>query len=198
MKSFIKMTFLLITGILAQVANADDIYLKNGAILKNCLVKDTTENKIKFNTSTGYRFINLLIVVKIEYLPFDSTKDTEMIYPTFRPSESNLEPLKIENISTTKYKYPNIHFLSVTALGLVVTWDGFARVSNLQNSIDANNKFAKLLHIEIDNSSLQSEKTRATVMGIVGIGVTLFSTFYSLERVEIKSDGKSLSLAYSF
>lgn len=181
--------------IVAQSSKSDDVYLRTGITITNCLVMDTVENKVKIlanGSEIFYGTDKIMHIIKKKYNPetrteFNSYQET---------AEHNVNATQSNN--TIQYKYPKIPLLSVALLSAIVGWDGLARVGNIQDAMDANDKISKLLKPPIDNSYLESEKTRATIIGIVGLSVALVVTIYSLEKVEIKTDGKSLSLAYSF
>ncbi len=80
MKLFWKyVVFIFLVGIIVQSSKADDIYLKDRTVIKNCQVKDTIANQVRVVTSYGERFFLLILIAKIDFLPFDSSQNTRLI-----------------------------------------------------------------------------------------------------------------------
>jgi hypothetical protein len=61
---------------------ADDVYLKNGQVIKNCQVQDTINNKVKIVTTlkgNGERIIVINSIFRIVVTPFNPQKETEIV-----------------------------------------------------------------------------------------------------------------------
>jgi len=194
---------------------SDVIYSIHGFVYHNVKVIKTTTTtsglllNYQYYDSIKARIINRSLpieeVLKFEHSDFDSTRGMiiETLFKTSLPDssvKSSIGKRQIYNnpFSVYKTEYPNRYFLIVSAISIGLTWDFISRSDNIQKQIDINNDLAKKINIKIDNSGLESEKTRTIVIGVICAASTIASLIYSFQSVEIKTDGKSLSMSYKF
>lgn len=109
----------------------------------------------------------------------------------------------VKNLTAPKKEYPNLIWFSVSALSLVTAWEYFSAASYYQNLIESNDKLNDYykkynVALSIDNAPYESAKTRATVIGIACTVSTVLTTIHALKSVDIKTDGKSISMQYTF
>lgn len=127
MKNVIALSFILAS--FHSDSFADDVFLRNGQVIKNCKVLDTVETRVRVYTTQRERIIPLVSIVSIIIAPFDSTKESEVVTFGVLPEPST-------NASLITYNYPNILLLPVSAVALVLAWDYFAQASDLTDAIN--------------------------------------------------------------
>jgi hypothetical protein len=204
-------TTLNITILLAFVlsnAQADDIRFRNGQTLKNCLVLDTLGTRVKIKTSEGERLFPFSTIDEIVKSAFDSSRTSYILDADGSPistkraeQPSNIEiqtPTDHTYISEKAYTYPNTFLLPLSAIALGLAWDYFAQVSDIQDAIDASNKSASQSNVQIDNSNLESEKTRKTILGVTFLAAGIINTVFAFKRVEVTATSNSIGLSYKF
>ena len=190
MKRTLKILSLI--SLWCYLSYGDEVYLRNGQILRNCHVADTTESKVRIETSTGIRTFPLVVIDKIVKSSYDPQK------PTFVQNEDGslqtldstkvvshedsqaltiVSPLPIETASTT---YPNLYLLPVSFVSFGLAWDYLQTASEIQDSPD------------------NSIKNRKTVLGVVFLAAGVINTVFALKTVEVKASSNSLGLVYHF
>ena len=172
---------------------ADDVYLKGGQVIKNCQVKDTVNNRVRIITTQREVSFSIYSISRIVVSQFVPNVETEISGATNINAPENLAPS-----STINYDYPNAMLLPVSAVAFGLAWDYFAQVSDIQNAIDANNNLASQTKIQIDNSNLQNQKTRKTILGVTFLAAGVINTVFALKRVEVTATNNSIGLAYKF
>jgi len=218
-------SLILVSLLLLQLCSADDIYLKDGAILKNVKLLEYRNQFGKqsciFLFNGREYFYAVDVIEKIDPVPYDpaavsvrekTTPGDVLSSPNsqqqFAPLQKDTLKLLYERLATfyapPKKVYPNLIWLSVSAISAVIAWDAFSDVGDIQDNIDVieQNRIAQkaILGIDVspDNSRYESAKARKSVLGVISLAAGIASFSYSIQSVEIKSDGKSLSLAYHF
>jgi hypothetical protein len=170
----------------------DDVYIRNGQILRNCHVIETTSTKVRIITSGNERIIPLVTIDKIVISPYDPSKPT--IVQNLDGSFQNIDTTKIlshddaqsnigipqSNNQQVTVSYPNMYLLPLSFVAFGLAWDYFQDASL------------------IDGSSAQSMKTRKTILGWTFFTAGILNTAFVLKVVEIKSTSSSLSLVYHF
>lgn len=164
-------------------------------------------------------------ILRIDPIPYDASKQSIRENPT-RARKDSIErtnlPTKEDSLKAlfnrfqqvpkektiaiyeTEYTQPNIHWLAISVLSFGLSWDFFSRAGDYQDMIDASQPQTITVGNQTytvgggDTSYLESGKTRMTILGMVSIGVGIFSAIHGFEKVEIKTDGKSLTLAVNF
>jgi len=222
MKNFINGIMFVL---LLQVCSADDIYLKDGTVIKNVKFLEYRKN---FGQLAGFflfnnkeYFYNVDIISRIDPVPYDPASASvrgklspvDLVFTPLVPPQVEQRPkdtLKIlyERLATLyappRKVYPNLIWLSVTALSMMIALDAFSAADDFQDQIDYNEnlriawKKAFDVDLQIDNSTLESAKTRKSALGIISLCAGIASFSYSIQSIEVKSDGSSLSLAYHF
>jgi len=199
--------------------SADDIYLKTGTVLRNVQwigFKERFSQQHAFFLYNGKEeSVNTDVFLRVDVIPFDSTVSSsrEIISDSTRLTIAGLhdkpktgndslkqlyEKISGEHIAPRK-TYPNSSWYYVAILSAGLSWDFFSRVGDVQVTIDAFEKYNKATSNNFyDTSELRTSKTRYLILGgLCGAGA-IYSFGYAITGVEIKTDGKSLSLAYNF
>jgi hypothetical protein len=187
---------------------ADDIQLRNGQTLKNCLVVDTIGTRIIVNTSEGQKSIPLTSIEKIIKSELNSSQptyilnadgSTKALTQASKTDESHIQiTTKSDYFTERKYSYPKIFLLPISAITFGLAWDYFSQVGDIQDVIDYNNKSAELSKTQVDNSKLESQKSRKTVLGITFLVAGIVNAVFAFERVEVTSTSNSVGLSYKF
>jgi len=204
-------TTLIITALLALLlftARADDVRFRNGQTLKNCLVLDTLGSRIKVKTSDGDRLFPLTSIDNILKSQFDSTQtsmvqnrngSTQTLIQVEQPFDVNIQTRSQHIYVPEKhYDYPNSILLPLSAVAFGLAWDYFSQAGDIQDAIDANNSLASALKIQIDNSRLESQKSRKSILGVTFIAAGILNTVFALRRVEVTTTNNSIGLSYKF
>lgn len=181
-----------------KVALPDEIYLKNGSIIKNVVVKDTLENKLQFVTSSGDGFdhccrsILLSRIDSVVRKPFDKYKPSGIENENNFPSQSETRLFQEPVQPPRSLSYPNIILLPVSILSFGLAWDYFEQVDDIGETID---NFKK---VQSNTSSLETTKSRKTILGIGFLIVGVLNTVISLQSVEVNASENSIKLSYKF
>jgi len=203
-----KNYFLPLLFIVPLFSHADDVYRKNGSVIKNCTVRDTTGTSVIIlfykkstylfseETSSTIQSIPLRWVDRIVVAPYDSTKSSEVVGPSLADSSAYNSTFPVIQGST--YTHPNIKLLPISFVCAALTWDYFKQADDISRTIDANNKFAKSLGLKIDNTDLESQRTRKKIFAFTFLAAGIVNTFFTFESVEVKAGPNSFSLSYTF
>jgi len=225
-----KITLIVIV-LLSQFSAADDVYMRTGSVLRNVkyigIVKtaDTyyqfegvdrlrripVSNVITIDSSvafdpTGKSFMETMSdSLKVVYELIEEPKtQPALIYRLSGSGKDSVDgPVIPESMIGVKKHYPNLIWLSVSAISAITSWEYFNAVGYYQSQIENNDNWNKYFSdiksdIRISNESLKSAKTRATIIGVISSAAFSFSFVHAITPVEIKSDGQSLTLSYSF
>lgn len=195
---------------LSRVAKADDLYLNTGWTMKNVRVIDTVRSGsdlfLRVEEKNGVHRIPLGAIMRITIAPVDAALGS----PVFVDSLGHRDQARSPSVEIRKpespvlakpdYKvrYPNMKLLPVTFIAVALSWDFFAQASDIGDAIDANNQTAALLKITADNSSLQSQETRKTILGVTFLLAAVANTVLCFGDVEVIPASNSLTLAYHF
>lgn len=179
--------FLILLTIAGSIAFADDVYLRNGQVIKNCSVIDTVDTQIIIQTTQRELALPVANIATIVKSPFDPYKQTEVKKISKFP-DSAFSTKSNED----QYTYPNAKLLPVTLIAFVLFWDSFAEVSDLNGQIDDRKK------LNVDTSELESRRNRKALMGVVFVDAGLLNTAIALKRVKVVAGSNSLGLSYSF
>lgn len=210
MKTLIILLFLF----LIQLSSADDVYLKNGYVIRNVAVKDTTDNFVNLTSSSSTKRIPLAQLVKIVRLEIDPSEGPRMekyddnlaksyLEETTKNAQSNRDnrdSLLNKNIIYRRYSYPNIKMLPISFVCLLLMYDNFDQVGKLNDAIDLankNNQGSNII-IQVDNSPLEKEKTKRTILAVSFGILAIWNTVYSVEKVELKTGPDGVTLSYNF
>jgi hypothetical protein len=89
---------------------ADDIYLRNGRIIKNCKVIDTADAKVRYETNLGVGTLPLKSISTIISSPFDPLLKTtlEGSFSHVQENENTQEKENIKHINVQGYYYVSI------------------------------------------------------------------------------------------
>ncbi len=190
--------------IVVSLAHGDDVYFRNGQILRNCRVIETTESKIKVSTSINERTFPRITIEKIVSKPYDPDKPTivqnqdgsfqsldttRAVTPDELQSYISVPKVTGQELTTT---HPNIYLLPMSVVALGLAWDYFQDVSQLNQSIDSYKKSNS------DTSEMESARNRKTVLGITFLAAGVINTVFALKTVEVKATSSSLGLVYHF
>ncbi len=195
---------LLFSCLFISLVYSDDVYIRNGQILKNCHVIDTTNAKVKIIVSGKERLFPLVSIDKVILSPYN--QNNLSIVQNQDGSFQNIDTVKVlsrEDVQPiviapkiynqeVNVTYPNIYLLPLSFIALGLAWDYFEDVSQLNQSIDFYKKYNG------DTSDLESARTRKTILGITFIAAGVLNTVFALKTVEIKASSNSLSLVYRF
>ena len=200
--------FLLAAAV--RFCSAEDLYLRDGRIVRNVkiLEKKQLDNGdimlvLKYGNTTSN--VWLKDVANISYVPYSESLPSHIetaIASTPANASDSLRMYLENNMRSQQYvvqkQYPNLPWLAVAAVGFGLSWDYFSRAGDVQDVIDFNNRLAGALNVDVDNSRLESTKSRYSFLGVVFLGVGIVTTIHGLQTVELTTDGKSLSLTYNF
>jgi hypothetical protein len=150
---------------------AEDIYLKNGTIYLNAKIIDRNETYITILINEGKSNIALSEIQNIVDTPYNpsiagSVKQGKMI---INEIETKSDPHII--------KVSQKHFLIVTALAGLVSWDMFSEASHLPKGDD---------------------KTRKTVIGVISGVACVTALYFSFENIEVNVKPYQLEATYNF
>jgi hypothetical protein len=210
---YMKIFLLCIMAIFFSASlRADDVYLKNKTVLRNVKVLGDT---LQFQSpaikilyfgpiKASEQILIRSVIDRIEIIPVDLTmqsyranadsvsiqegkpRDKIAIIVDSLNRESQIE--KILN-RPQEPQFPNIEWLSVSALATIVSIDFFIRSSDYADQIDQFNS------LKLDSGKLQKAKGRSVFFGVLSAGVAIISTIHAMERIEFSSDGKSIRVS---
>lgn len=202
----------IIMLIFATALLADDIHFKNGCILTNVTVIDSSGAYYQYKKSNGtLSKINKAIVAKVVKKSFskNAVTQTTNCADTWKSSATR----SMRNATQTKRKTTQTKLNGLMfGLGLVssaLAWDYFDRVGALQDGIDAANKIinngmsdiidqGSIDRAKNDKEKLESDKTRNTIIGSVIVAFAIYNYFNAFEKVDLKTDGEKVTLSYNF
>ena len=198
--------FLLLLFFTVSSLYSENIILKNGTVFKNIkIINKDKSGFVHFQLSNNKkkRKIHFNAILKIDKIPFDENKDTEIISSSFEDqvkfnknqaeknkNESNLKSLKQNG---KKYIFPNKKFFPVTILALSLSIDSFITASDLNDIIKKNKDLPN-----VDNSSLEEQRNRRYIFGTIYCLVGIINTFFMLEKVELNANSNTFGLSYKF
>ncbi|MBW7888130.1 MAG: hypothetical protein H3C35_07195 [Bacteroidetes bacterium] len=202
---------LILIILILSGSRADDIRLRNGQTLKNCIVVDTVGTKIVINTSEGQKNLPLTTIDAIIISEFNPLKDTYLINPDgstktlkrFEQPDGAKTQISKPEFATKgnipkKYSYPKIYLIPVSIITFGLAWDYFVQIGDIQDVIDLQNKLEEQTKIKIDNSALISQKSRKTILAITFLTAGIVNTIFAFEKVEIIATNNSVGLSYKF
>jgi|GEM_PF-2512513 len=168
---------------------ADDVYLQKGYVVRNCVVKDTLDNKLVIIANGREYFYDLSVVLKIDLKEYNPSMRTELI----SISEELGNKVDMVQNDTQKYeKYPNLILLPISFISFGLAWDYFEDISQLNESIENFNK------LKFDTEELESTKRRKTILGVTFLVAGLVNTIISFHELEIIAKNNSIGLSYKF
>ena len=197
--------------VIPSVSQADDVYLRKGFVLKNCLVRDTTNNHITVETSERPRRYSLKIVELIIKKPYYRSRETEYYQNEERifsqPPTLAQEPVQEKEIIKpsippirygTKRTYPNLYFLPISMVAVGLSIDYFLDATDLTDEIERfeeENQFLPLAQ-QTDVSPFKSTRTRKIIFGIVSLvgGVATFVFSLQSEVVQVQVSHNSIDM----
>ncbi len=187
MKYLILILLLFFTHLLF----ADDIYLKNGHILKNVQVISEDDQWIEIKTTTGIDKILKHSLLKIVKSPYDENKNTEII----ESDKTIIEP-QTKHYYKLIYKntYPNKNLWPVSVLASILTWDFLADAGEMQEDIDE----IKKNFPDSDTSRMESVKNRKQIFGILCGVLGLANAIYAATPVKVELKDNMVNLSYHF
>lgn len=198
----------IVSVLLSSVGQADDLYLRSGFVFRNCLVTDTTDNRITIQTSKRVHRYLLAMVERVIKKPYDPNKETEY----FRYEVKIESPKLIISFDTTsgswasqarrfqltETSYPNLHFLPLSFVAIGLSIDYFFQVSDLADAIESAEQGIESLpfnsEVESEKRRLESSKTRKAILGVVFALAAITNTVISLqtETVEIQVSSNTI------
>jgi hypothetical protein len=183
-----RIIFLLIFS--ATCLFADNVYLKNGYVYKNVIVIDTLENNVRVQFGNLRQLIPIADVETVLKLPL--IPKSEPIYMEEHHQRANID------MSDKSTYYPNLKLLPIVVLASAIAWNSLATASDAQNSIDANNAIAKALKIPVDNSGLESTKSRNQIIGYVSLVTACMTLGLCFSDSQVEVSKNKLSMAIKF
>lgn len=175
-------------------ASADDIRLKSGFMYKNVqIIEQTSDGYTKFKTSNGQSRIKTSDVLEIYKAPYDPNSKTEtLLYDPSELSDSLWQAKQLAVSGPVIVTRPNLKLLPLSVVAFALSWDYIQQSSDLDDLIDL------YKDAEIDVSGLESQQTRKTILGVTFLAAGIVNLWISLETVEVRAQGTSLSVAYKF
>ena len=176
--------------LITAAAIADDIYLKDGSIIKNVRVTgESVDFGVPVVTFTYFRLsgniesrlakgvisrIESAVVPDGELSTRISPSGVDLLQqqsaPVAAPAPATREDSlriimqqlqRINEMQNVKKTYPHAWWAAVSAVTAGLTWDFFARAGDVQDAIDINNKLAGAFNVKIDNGPLEATTTRS-------------------------------------
>lgn len=199
-------TAIILLAVVSSFINADDLKTKDGKVIKNITIVDSTEYyySIQFPDGSRSRFRKDLIeeivrtdgtILKIgKIVEKDSVVRQDLTQR--EPTPTNL------NIRQNKKTYPNLAFLTVTALSSALAIDLFSDIGDINKSIDLNTKSldglsgtaSRTILDEIDR--LKGRKITKTFLGVISLIIGVVSTVYALAPVEVTAGPNQVAVNY--
>jgi hypothetical protein len=190
---------------------ADDIYLKNGKAYYNVTISDSTDNIyiLRFYPTGTAKVLKNDIVKLIRKVAVpelgskfdDADFDIENYLAIKKETELKSkieETLNDKNALPTllmqKKKVKLTFLLPVSVIAFGLTYDYLKQADNIQSTID----FYKKYNPNTDTGSLESEKSRKTVLGVLFGLVGVANTILSFQEVEIYSTPSEIGISYNF
>lgn len=174
------MTILISLCLLLSFLNAEDIYFKNGAVLKNVHITDKGEDYWVVKKADG-QFLKLYRwnIERVESTPFRPDINTEL---------SGIIPPEPQEITTTR---PNLKLLPITFIGLFLALDTYQDASDINATI----KDIRDLNPEADVSRLEGQRGRKYVYGTIFLATAIVNTFIAFKNVEVKATPQQIQLS---
>ena len=178
---------------------SDNVHLKNGNTYLNVKIIEEKEDYIviQFNKEQGtIQRVRILKIDKVDYNPNLRSRLTGpgIIEPALNQPEIKQpeikQPIMPERHIQTVRPYKNLLFIGI--LGAVLAWDNFSDASNIGSMIS----FYKNLNMDV--GTLESQQTRKTIVGAVAAIIGLAAIAMSMEEIEVKANGNSLTVSYGF
>lgn len=177
----ITLFLLLITSL----SHADDIYLKNGCILRNVTIVQTSGKIFVYKTSSG----------EMKQLDPEMLDHYERKALNAESSFENCKPV-IPTQKTLIKKQVRMDMLLISASAIALSIDYFIETSDMSEDID---DFERLgFYDKTYLNRMKGVKNRKAVMGDVFAVVAVFGLLNMYEDIEVKPTTNGLSLSYSF
>jgi len=163
---------------------SDDIYMKNGAILKNVTIKKTdSKTKIIYVTTDGKeRSIMKRTVLRInkkEILP-----DQE--FTLIRPDR----PIDKSNDKNINIKYPNMKLLPVSMIAFTLAYMSFDAIEDVPKNTDLNT----IKHV----SDIKEDNSKNKIYLGIYLAAGVINTFFVFQSVQVYADDKTAGLSIEF
>ena len=175
---------------------ADEVWLNDGIIIKNCKIIDVGEKQVKINVrkkiynyipefeyyfKSSTKIYKRNSITKIIYKKIESAKPTEFI----SERKEREQRLKEKQHYITKINYDN---LSIAIISGIVAW-------NEGNTIDAINSMPKLLRTD----KMLRKRNYAYMKLSISSAVCIFNFFKIREsQLSIKSNKNMIEFSYNF
>ncbi|KAB2967548.1 hypothetical protein [Zoogloea sp.] len=204
MKLLIIVSVLLVS---VSALLADDVYLKNGYVVRNVAVKDTVEKyaRLVAGDGTSRRFL-VEQISRIIPFPVDPNKGPLVEKFDEILADMHIEGLRQEEIQSRQHRdslaailknapvgykteHPKAHFAILGAVCAALCWDTFSDVSRINDLED------KLGNLDDDSKAIRSRKT---VLGVVYAIASVGSFAISLEKVVVKVSPDNLTFSFNF
>ncbi len=187
------MTRILILIIFAAgVLYSDDIYLKNGTIIKNVKIIKQGREWTVFQTPEGEQKIRTFLISKIVKSDYHSQQQTEI---------RSLR--KAETAKTEAAKYPNLKLLPLSLMGIGLFIDSIFEIDEINDQIsslkqsrysDPTWAYRTDQHI----NELKRKRTRKIMVSAAILTATVLNTVISLERLAVKPATNGIQLSLHF
>lgn len=219
---------LCVMAMLFQLLPAADIYLKNGTVVKNVQIVGVREKfgqpNLFFMFNDKETYVVYDVVLRIDAgISYDSLAKSQLIRPGGIPledtpsaaqsgaprpliREDSLKQL-YERLSVSyappRKEYRNLAWISVSVLSLGLAWDFMERAQDYQKMADGYSSStvingATYTTVIPPNAEASSAASRMNILAIISLGAGVAATIQALTPVEVKTDGKSLTMTVPF
>ena len=177
----------LIIVVLSAMVLADNIYFKNGDIIKNCIVKVTKiDYKVELLTPTG--LVSLTFpksnVKKVDRQQFDAGVFSKQIFA----GENKIQAVQSNSTAALKFNFSS---LPLTILALGVGYDAY------QEFQDYDDQITEGMPTEFSDKVRELKNQKQTV-AIICFGSAVLNTILAFENVEVRPEDAGMSIAYKF
>lgn len=194
---------------------SDDIYLKNGFVIKNAFIKDTVDNYIILEASNGTRRFPVSQILKVVRVDIDPSKGAIMEKFDDALAESNFESIiqntqkKADSIKVSselaptlyRYEFPNMKLWPVTIVCIFLAYDNYDQANNIKDILDyaeLTQKDVPAGYPKLDLSIYESEISKRRVIAAGFAILAIINTVYASEKVAVKISTQSISMSYNY
>jgi hypothetical protein len=186
---------------LVSIASADEIKFTNGQWIRNVLVTDTLDNTITVITPTDTRHFKLTVIEEIIKASYNPLGSIIVSNAASSASQDSLPQSVIVRKIYVEKEYPNLNFLVISGLSILLSYEFFSAASDIGGEIDDMRKLNQmdLLKGLYDEqiTKYESMQSRKSILGWGCAAVALASTIISLQSVEIAVTPNSLNVSYN-
>ena len=167
--------------LMVSIARAEDIYLRNGTVVRNARVVEANAQHVRFYFRKEIRTVSRDKVYRIEG-NWDPQKTTFI---------EDRQGKQLPDIRPIRKERRNINYLPVALISLGLSWDFLAEANDIDKTIEG-------LPDGIEKDRLDGSQGRKRILGFTFLGIGVGALFYSFLEVPVYPTANGVALTIRF